>query len=299
MGIQIQKGGCDVPKAINMLVDTHAHLNFHAFEKDREKLKEDMLKQGMAFVMPGTRLDTSEEAVKLAQAWDDPRIYAAVGLHPIHVTPDKKHHDENESAYQEEETEFDRAKYQEFLSSEKVVAIGEIGLDYWRKPKGKARRAGYIEKQKQAFVAQLDMAHQNSLPVLLHCRVAHDDMLEILQDHPITKDPRAGSPGIVHSYTGNVEQMEKFTGMGFYIAYNALVCILDFLPEVVKATPLERIVLETDSPYLNPPQAKEGKNTPLNIKYTAQKIAELKGASLEEVEKITTENAKKVFSLEF
>ncbi|MDX1535853.1 MAG: TatD family hydrolase [Candidatus Spechtbacterales bacterium] len=284
-----------------MLVDTHGHLNFNAYKKESKELFENTVKNSVAVVMPGSQIDTSRRAVKLAEEWDSPYAWAAVGLHPIHLAytrPDQFEKDTG-GILKVRPEEFDRDAYEELLKSPKTVAVGEIGLDYWRKPKTTAKKEAYIETQKEYFIKQLDMALDNKKPVILHCRVAHDDMLEIVKNHPISETK---IPGIVHSYTGNAKQMRQFVDMGFYIAFNALIYILDFLPHVVENTRLERMVLETDSPYLLPPQEKEKgskRNTPLSVKYVAEKVAEIKGVDISEVEKHTTANAETVFGVDF
>ncbi|OGZ57619.1 MAG: hypothetical protein A2728_02685 [Candidatus Spechtbacteria bacterium RIFCSPHIGHO2_01_FULL_38_11] len=303
-----------------MLVDTHAHLHFHSFRNDREEVIKRTLDEGISFVMPGTQIDTSRAGVELAEKLNDSRIYASIGLHPIHVNKDRV--DEDEVGLLEKfttrEESFNRGAYEELIVSSKVIAVGEIGLDYWRKPKTTARKKEFVFRQKDAFTSQLDLALQYKKPLILHCRVAHDDMLDILKNHPITT--KLQSPGVVHSYTGTLEQLKKFLDMGFYIGVNGLVFKLPFVEDAVAQAPLERIVLETDAPYLLPPlpavafasrelrrngSAKEGqvkdteRNEPIFIKHTAQKIADIKGLTLQEVEAQTTKNAQTLFGVEF
>ena len=283
-----------------MLIDTHAHLQFHAFRNDRDEVTKRTLEEGISFIMPGTQIDTSRAGVELAEKLNDSRIYASIGLHPIHVNRDRV--DEDEVGSLEKFTtrgeEFNKKDYEDLIKSDKVVAVGEIGLDYWRKPKTTARKKEFVNRQKDAFIAQLDLALEYQKPLILHCRVAHDDMLDILKNHPIVT--KLQPPGVVHSYTGTTEQLKKFLDMGFYIGVNGLVFKLPFVQDVVAQVPLERIVLETDAPYLLPPQVKNTeRNEPIFIKYTAQKIAEIKGLTFKEVEAQTTKNAQTLFGVEF
>ena len=166
-----------------MLVDTHAHLHFHSFRNDREEVIKRTLDEGISFVMPGIQIDTSRAGVELAEKLNDSRIYASVGLHPIHVNRDRV--DENEVGLLEKFTtrgeEFNKKDYEQLVRSLKVVAVGEIGLDYWRKPKTKIKKEEFVRRQKDAFISQLDLALQYKKPLILHCRVAHDDMLDILK----------------------------------------------------------------------------------------------------------------------
>ena len=283
-----------------MLIDTHAHLQFHAFRNDRDEVTKRTLEEGISFIMPGTQIDTSRAGVELAEKLNDSRIYASIGLHPIHVNRDRV--DEDEVGSLEKFTtrgeEFNKKDYEDLIKSDKVVAVGEIGLDYWRKPKTTARKKEFVNRQKDAFIAQLDLALEYQKPLILHCRVAHDDMLDILKNHPIVT--KLQPPGVVHSYTGTTEQLKKFLDMGFYIGVNGLVFTLPFVQDVVAQVPLERIVLETDAPYLLPPQVKNTEhNEPIFINYTAQKIAEIKGFTFKEVEAQTTKNAQTLFGVEF
>ena len=283
-----------------MLIDTHAHLQFHAFRNDRDEVTKRTLEEGISFIMPGTQIDTSRAGVELAEKLNDSRIYASIGLHPIHVNRDRV--DEDEVGSLEKFTtrgeEFNKKDYEDLIKSDKVVAVGEIGLDYWRKPKTTARKKEFVNRQKDAFIAQLDLALEYQKPLILHCRVAHDDMLDILKNHPIVT--KLQPPGVVHSYTGTTEQLKKFLDMGFYIGVNGLVFTLPFVQDVVAQVPLERIVLETDAPYLLPPQVKNTEhNEPIFINYTAQKIAEIKGLTFKEVEAQTAKNAQTLFGVEF
>ena len=198
-----------------MLIDTHTHLQFHSFRNKRDEVIKRTLKAGISFVMPGTQIDTSRGAVKLAEKLDSSKIYASIGLHPLHVNKDRVDEDEVGplEKFETRAEEFNRAEYEKLIKSDKVIAVGEIGLDYWRKPKTTARKQEFIKRQKDAFVAQLDLALEYKKPLILHCRVAHDDMIEILESHPIVK--KIVPPGVIHSFTGNIEQLNKFLEMGF------------------------------------------------------------------------------------
>jgi TatD DNase family protein len=280
-----------------MLIDTHGHLNFNDFREDSKEVFNRTLSLDMGLVMPGSQYSTSRRAVELAEKWNSPRVWAAIGLHPIHLEEGKIHKDEigEHVEYETHAEKFDRSKYEELARSEKVVAIGEAGLDYWWRPKTKEAGEKYAKKQKEVLRAQMDMALDLRLPLILHCRVAHKDLIKILREHPHTK--KLEVPGVVHSYTGSVKQLKKFLDMGYYIGINALVFKLGMMEEAAVSAPLERILLETDSPYLSPPKAQSERNEPANVKYIAEHIAEIKNISFDKVEKQTTENAKKVFGV--
>jgi len=292
-----------------MYVDTHGHVQFNAYKEDGDAVVRRAFNAGVAIIIPSSQIDTSIRAVEYAERWNSPWLRAAIGLHPIHLEDTRVDSSEVEDQFKfrTRQEEFNRERYEELLKSGTVVAIGEIGLDYWRRPKSKAKRAAYEARQKEAFVAQLDMAADHNLPVILHCRVAHDDMISIISEHPHCT--KLEYPGVVHSYTGDLVQLEKFLEMGFSIGVNGLLFKLPFVEEAVKTAPLDRIVLETDAPYLTPPlsdatrqEAEEAgrdpdRNEPANLPIIASRIAELKGCSLEEVEWATTENAIRIFRL--
>lgn len=257
-----------------VLIDTHVHLNFPDFHKDMEETI-DQAWQGniAAMVNVGTDPNTSRESTNLAQRFDN--IYAAVGVHPHFA--DKY----EESA--------DKIKL--LTRERKVVAIGEIGLDYFR------NLSSHVN-QLNAFKSQLDLALQVKKPVILHCRDAYTEMLNILEEHYI---PRLNGrlPGVIHSFAAGPAYVQKFLKLGFYIGINNLVTYPKSvsLQESVKIIPLDRVVLETDCPYLPPQQLKGERSEPIHVAEVARRVAELKGVSVKQVEDATTQNAKTIFSM--
>jgi TatD DNase family protein len=197
--------------------------------------------------------------------------------------------DEEEGAFQPLGEEFDKEKYKELAKSKKVVAIGEIGLDYYYRPKSKTKLEQLKQKQKEVFLQQLEMAEGLNLPVIIHCRMAHDDIIKILEN-------KSGITGVVHCFTGNWEQAQKYMDLGFYIGINGIIFKFK-IDEVIKKIPLDKILIETDCPYLTPPEAGIERNEPRFVKIVAKRIAELKGITFEEVVEKTTENAKKLFKI--
>jgi len=255
-----------------MLVDTHAHLNFEDFDKDREEVIRRAFEGGIkAIINVGTNYKTSKKAVEIAEKYDK-GVFAAIGLHPIHT-------DEG----------FDYEKYKELGRSKKVVAIGEVGLDYWRKPEDKEEFKIFQEKQKEILLKQLSLANDLNLPVIFHCRKAHDDLIKILHGTAPSK-----LKGVVHCFTGKWQQAEKYLEVGFYLGFNGIIFKLN-LNDVIKKTPLDRILIETDCPFLTPPDFSEKRNNPLGVRYVAQRVAEIKNITFEEVAEKTTKNAEKLF----
>ncbi|MBI4123036.1 MAG: TatD family hydrolase [Parcubacteria group bacterium] len=291
-----------------MLIDTHGHVNFNAFKGDAQEVLRRALDSDIWVVMPGTQYSTSKRAVEMAGQYEE-GVYAAVGIHPIHLG-EKRHVDglELQSAlletarpgraqflagFETRSEEFEYEKYKLLARSERVVAIGEVGLDYYYESKNKTKREEARKKQRHALREQMKLAQELNLSVIFHCRKAHEDLLALIDGW--------NGRGVVHCYTGTTEQARRFVEKGLHIGFNGL--ILKQVPalpspeEVVSSIPLERIVLETDSPYLAPPQAKEERNEPLNVQYVAEEIARIKSISLEEVARVTTQNAKTLFGI--
>lgn len=290
-----------------MLIDTHGHVNFNAFKQDADTVLKRALENNTWVVMPGTQFSTSKRAVEIAEKYEQ-GIYAAIGLHPIHL--EKREVDvlevQSENVKQEpwmvfdtKNEEFDYEKYKELGKSGKVVAIGECGLDYYYEPKGKEKRDAFRLKQKSVLALQMKLAEELDLPVILHCRKAHDDLIEFLNTK--YQIPNTKLRGVVHCYTGTLAQAEKFYNMGFYFGFNGLIFKkVPALPdpaEVIKNIPLDRILLETDSPYLVPPMAGAERNEPVFVKHVSEQIARFKEISSQEVVKATTKNAKTLFGL--
>ena len=255
-----------------MLIDTHAHLNFNAYKDDVDEVIKRTLANDVWMINVGSQYSTSKRAVEIT--WRYPEgVYAAVGLHPIHARDG-----------------FDQEKYKELAESPKVVAIGEIGLDY------KSEYSSFKEKQKEVFLEQLALAKELDLPVIFHCRMAHQDMISMLKKY--NQEFR----GVIHCFTGNWEEAEEYIRMGLHLGFNGIIYKLK-LDGIIKKTPLKKILIETDCPYLTPPlpaeaSAKAGsRNEPIYVRHIAEEIAEVKNISYEEISKITTENAKKLFDL--
>jgi len=272
-----------------MLLDSHAHLNFSAFDKDRQEVIKKCLEENVWLINIGTNYQTSQKAVAIAENYKE-GIYAAIGLHPINLATDliKQKVDSEEGGRFEKE--FDYKKYQQLaLSSKKIVAIGEIGLDFWRRPKTKKKQTEFKKQQKELLSKEIKLAQELNLPIIFHCRLGFEDLLEV-------RLPAGSRTSIIHSFTGTWQQAKKFLDMGFYLGFNGIIYKLD-LNEVIKNTPLDRILLETDCPYLTPPEFSEERNNPLGVKYVAQEIAKIKGINFEKITETTFQNAKHVFHI--
>jgi len=264
-------------KGKDLIIDSHAHLNFKAYEDDLEAVIKRTLDNNVWAINVGSQYETSKRAVKIAEKTKE-GIYASVGLHPLHVA--KSRIDESS------ETEiFNYDQYKKLARSQKVVAIGETGLDYFNKPKSKKKLALFKEEQINVFLKHLELARETKLPVILHCRMAHRDLIDILRSE--AKKP--GIRGVVHCFTGTLENARQYLEMGFYLGFTGIIFKLD-LKEIIQNIPLNKILVETDCPYLTPPD-EEGRNEPLYVKYVIKEIANIKKIGFQEVVQKTTQNA--------
>ncbi len=253
-----------------MIFDTHAHYDDAQFDSDREELLTSMPELGVTTIVNvSSTLKSCEKCVALAEKY--PYVYAAVGIHPDEVGS------LNEETF---------AWMERLLDNEKVVAVGEIGLDYYWDNESH-------ELQKKWFVRQLKLARRHHLPIIIHSREAAADTMEIMKAHA------QGLEGVIHCYSYSREQAEEYVKMGFYIGIGGVLTFKNAkkLKEVAAAIPLERIVLETDCPYLAPEPFRGKRNQSSYIRYVAEKLAEIKGITAEEVIAVTEENAKKMYRL--
>jgi len=250
-----------------MIIDTHSHLNFKAYNNDRDEIIKHNLENGVVCIDVGVNYKTSKAAVDLAEKSEN--IFSAIGIHPSEIGE-----------------EFDKEKYSELAKSKRVVAIGEIGLDYYKNPDK--------EKQKKLFIEQLNLAEKLNLPVIIHCRMARQDLLEILNLK--FKISNLKLHGVIHCFTGSWKEAQKYLELGFYLGINGIIFKFD-INKTIKNAPLEKILVETDCPYLTPPMASAERNEPIFVKHVIQKIAEIKGISFDEVALATTQNAKNLFGI--
>ncbi|MDD2753201.1 MAG: TatD family hydrolase [Candidatus Portnoybacteria bacterium] len=273
-----------------MLIDTHAHINFSAYKDDGDEVVRRALKENTWLINVGSERKTSQRAVEYAQKYGR-GVFAAVGLHPGSLRAQEietKVDDQETVNFKMEAEEFDYEHYKNLAQQDMVVAIGEIGLDYYR-------NIAKPELQKEVLLEQLGLAECLQKPVMLHCREAHDDLLKILKTWTMVGNKPLR--GVIHSFSGRWNQAEQYLNMGFYLGFNGIITFARDYDRAVKEMPLERLLLETDCPYLTPEPFRGKRNEPSYVKYVAQKVAELRGISLEEVAEATTANAKKLFGI--
>jgi len=276
-----------------MIIDTHAHVNFNAYKEDAEEILKKSLDKNIWVINVGSQYSTSVRALEMAKKYES-GVFACVGMHPIHLKKGIVHHRDDDELPEVEipanGEEFEREKYLELAKEEKVVAIGEIGLDYHHfEPEDNVPEL--IEKQKKIFKEFIKIANEVQKPIMIHCWDAYDDLYEILQNHPVEKK------GIIHSFVGSFKTARKFIDLGYKIGLNGIVTYGISYDRLIKEIDLKDIVIETDCPYLTPVPKKGERNEPILVELVAQKIADIKGVSVDEVAKITTENAKAIFSI--
>ena len=252
-----------------MYFDTHAHYDSSKFDADLDAVLRALPESGVTLVVdPGDNAERSRRAVELAQQY--PHVYAAVGWHP----EEAENWDENSLP-----------AIRELAKQPKVCAIGEVGLDYYWD-------ATYRERQKEMFRAQIELALELDLPVIVHDREAHGDSLEIVRDYPALR-------GVFHCFSGSVEMAQELLRRGWYLGFDGPITYKNAAraPEVIRICPMERILLETDSPYLAPVPNRGQRNDSRNLPYIAATVARIKDMPVEAVAAQTMENGKKLFGI--
>ncbi len=278
-------------------IDIHSHVNFKVFDEDREDALKRALDNGTWMINVGTQIDTSRKAVEVASQYKE-GVYAIVGLHPIHTGA--SYHDEQELGEGGKEFTsrgeiFDKESYRELLKDKKVVGIGECGLDYYRCTEES------IVRQKEAFISQIELANEFNKPLMLHIRNgstsspqvvsnAYKDSLDILKKYSRVK-------GNVHFFAGTWEEARGYLDFGFTLSFTGVITFTHDYDEIIKNTPLDMIMSETDSPYVTPIPYRGKRNEPFYVKEVVKKIAEIKNLPESEVAETIMANAKRVFNI--
>ncbi len=315
--------------------DAHTHVQFAAYDADRKEVMERALKAGVSMLNVGTQANTSAAAVRLAHEFENlsPRhpfhhsrewwneddaqqdsarinanagVYASVGLHPIHTG--KAYHDEQELSESDQRPEtrdgeiFDYDYYRKLALDPKVVAIGECGLDYYRVTSDQRdQRSATRKKQKDVFIKQIELSKEVNKPLMIHCRNAFTDLIDILVS---CRRSLVTNPGVVHFFSGTIDDAEKLLELGFSFTFGG---VITFPPKadksagdydgVIKFIPLDRILSETDAPYVTPVPYRGKRNEPAYVVEVVKKLAEIKSIPVEEMAEKISENAKRVFKI--
>jgi len=246
------------------IFDTHCHPQFPQYDSDRDEVIRRALDAGIGMICVGTDLATSREAISLAERYEG--LYASVGLHPNEVTDN-----------------FQLTSYEELLKHPKVVAIGEVGLDYYRTTDLKKRKL-----QRATLEQFITLAARHEKPVIIHCRDAHEDMMSILPDYR----------GVMHSFTGTAEQARVYIKKGYFIGLNGIITFAKSYEEMVRFLPLDRLLLETDAPYLAPAPYRGKRNEPSYVDIVGRSIAAIKCLEPEALFEASTRNAEALFGIQ-
>ncbi len=281
------------------MFDCHTHVQFAAFTEDWKQTIDRALQAGVSIINVGTQKDTSARAVEIANMYSK-GVYATIGLHPVHTT--KSFHDAQElgggeaaKAFTSRGEEFDHVFYAKLVRDPKVVALGECGLDYYR-PTGDPEV--YKAKQKMVFLHHVQLAMEFDKALMIHCRPskgsddAYEELLGILKDLKFPTD-RA----VLHFYVGSQQMTQKFLDAGFNFEFGGVITFARDYDAQIKMIPLDRILTETDAPYVSPEPYRGKRNEPTYIVEVVKKLAEIKGVSYDEVAKATDANARKIFKI--
>lgn len=249
--------------------DSHSHYNDESFDEDRNQIIQQTFDEDVTRVMCiGYNIEKSIRAIEIAEKYEF--IYASCGISPNDI---------------EDYSEENLLKIEEMAKNEKIVAIGEIGLDYYWNKENK-------DKQKELFIKQIDIANKYNKPIIIHTREAAMDTISILKEHPVK------NTGIFHCCPLNQELIKEGLKLGYYISFTGVITFKNAKPEeAVKMVPLDRILIETDSPYMSPEPLRGTRNNSINVKLVAQKMADIKGIPIEDVAKATYNNANNVFRI--
>lgn len=280
------------------MFDSHCHLQFNAYKSDREAVVKRCVEKGVICNVVGTQQDTSKAAVELAEKHDG--LYATIGLHPIHTTHTEV--DEEETSFQSREEVWDDAYYSELAKSKKVIAVGECGIELFHLPPD-ANKAEILKKQTEMFLQQINFAQKHNLPLVIHIRDAYDETINVLAN---LNPKRYTLNATIHCFSGTWSQAQQFLDMGFYLGFTGVVTFpprktnpqptIDLL-EVVKNCPLDRMLIETDAPYLAPQKYRGERCEPWMVEEVAKKIAEIKNISVEDMWRQVLENSQKLFGI--
>lgn len=284
-------------------IDIHAHINFKAFENDRDAVISRSLENDTWIINIGTQYDTSKKAVEITNEYKE-GVFACIGLHPIHTGA--SYHDISElgeggKEFTSHGEVFDKEKYRALAKNGKVVGIGECGLDYYHLDEYS------IEKQKIAFIDQIKLANELNLPLMLHVRNnpnnkthnAYFDVYELIKQYSDVQRP---IKGVSHFFAGSIDDMKRFVEIGVMVSFAGPITykpkpeICDYFG-VIKETPLDMILSDTDSPYVAPVPHRGKRNEPLYIKDIVSKIAQIKGLDVDQMSQFILNNAKRLFDI--
>jgi TatD DNase family protein len=276
--------------------DTHSHVNISAFLNDADAVIKRALNDETSLVIVGTDYKSSKRAIELANKYQG-GVYAAVGLHPEELVD---HNEEDNGVVKEVKAElFSYDMYSVLAKFPKVVAIGEIGLDYnWRELDSDIEARKRL--QKEVFWKQLELSRRVNKPAIIHCRQAHDDLLPLLTSfRKEYKDllPKDRPWGVIHCFSGDENLAWEYFNLGLLISFTGLITFSQRWDDLIRKVPENKLMIETDSPFMAPEPHRGKRNEPVLVKFVAQRMAEIRGVELEKIAAMTTANAKNLFKL--
>ncbi len=276
-----------------MYFDAHTHVHFAAYATDYRDVIKRALAANVGMINVGTQKDTSVRGIEVAHEFENDPVYTTVGLHPIHT--EASYHDAKELGDSEEAKgftsrgeAFDFDLYKKLASDPKVVGIGECGLDYYRLSEETKK------KQAEVFIGQIEVAQAAGKPLMIHCRNAFDDLIAILKEH---RSKLKDNAGVIHFYTGTPEQTKELLGLGFGFTFGGVVTFARDYDSSITIIPSDRLLSETDAPYVTPVPYRGKRNEPVYVIEVVRKLAALKGLPLDEMESQIWANAKRIFGV--
>jgi len=276
------------------MFDTHAHVNFRDFKDDAPAAMQRAHDKNVAMILVGSQYSTSQRAVKMAQEYAN--TYSAIGLHPFHLVDREVEERVDDQEVVKIKSRAEQFVYDNYLalgkSSDKVVAIGECGFDYHFTLSENIEKERII--QSRVFNEQINLANELGLPVIIHCRDGHADLLEVIRNNPIKNG------AVLHFYTGDWQTAQPFLDLGYYIGFTGAITFkkkTEAMQEVARQMPGGKILSETDCPYVAPEPYRGTRNEPAYVEKVVAKLADLRGITFAQMEKILDENAKRFFKL--
>jgi len=262
-----------------MYIDTHCHLNFKDFKDDYKDVAERALSNEVEMIVVGSEIKTSSRSVSLSKEFEQ-GVYSAIGLHPIHLQDILIKNDNENGKYEfrSKKEEYREDDYLNLVKSggKKIGTIGEICLNVYHIEGDSEKKVDEVKKlQQDVFYKQLELAQKVNLPVIIHCREAHDDLFAILKDF-YSRNSFKKEWGVIHCFSGNLDQAKKYWDLGLLTSFTGLITFVKQWDSLIEQAPLEKIMIETDSPYLSPTPFRGQRNEPLYVKEVAKRIAEIK-----------------------
>lgn len=272
--------------------DSHTHVQFGAYDEDRSEVMARAFQSSVGMVNVGTTKETSQKAVALAHEYENEPVYATVGIHPYHATESRYDPDEfgasEKTAAQEELLDYEY--YKTLSLDRKVVGIGECGLDYYRIDQNDETTK---QKQKILFIKHIELANEVKKPLMIHCRSAYTDLLQILQNSRF----QIQNSSVIHFFSGTIEDAKTLLDLGFSFTFGGVITFARNYDEVIKYIPLDRILSETDAPYVTPAPYRGKRNEPSYVVEVVKKLSEVKSIQMEEMQQCLLNNIKRILKV--